>query len=69
MIGRKKKLVRVHFREVDSTDSVEGILLGRRAGHYRLANARHISDTEQSRVVDGEALIPKERVLYLQVIG
>lgn len=67
---RKKRLVRVHFREVDSADSIEGILLGVQAGHYRLANARHlVADADASRQVDGEALIPKERVLYVQVIG
>lgn len=70
MIWRRKRLVRIHFKPTVSADSVEGILVGVAAGHYRLAKASHISvESGEARSIDGEAWIPKENVLYPQVIG
>lgn len=64
---RRRRLVRLHL--AGDHPSLEGILLGTSAGHYRLANARHIVDEDNSFNLDGEAWVPRERVLYLQVIG
>lgn len=67
---RRKRLVRIHFKPAVSPDSVEGVLVSTAAGHYQLANARHIdAETGASRAIDGEAWIPRENVLYPQVIG
>lgn len=64
---RKPRLVRVHFRDVN--ESVEGVLLGTDAGHYRLANARRLIAEEQSQPLAGEQWYPRERVLFVQVLG
>lgn len=66
MIGRKR-LVRLHL--LDNGPSYEGVLIGRRGGHYRLANARIFEAEGRSYALDGEQWIPRERVLYVQVLG
>ena len=67
--GRKRK-VRVHFKPAVADASVEGILIGQWAGHYRLANARQIEDSERSFNLDGpELLVPRENVLHIQEIA
>lgn len=63
---RLRKQVRVHM--VEREQSIEGILLGRVAGHYRIANAILVGET-QRYALDGEQWIPYERVLYVQVLG
>jgi hypothetical protein len=67
MMLRKKKLARVHFK--DAEVSVEGVLVGVTRTHYHLAAAKHIDGTDRSRAIDGATWIPRENVLYLQVIG
>jgi hypothetical protein len=66
---RIRGLVRLHL--VGDKRSVEGILLGTVEGHYRLANAKLLVDTnrEHDVPVDGEAFWPTERVLYVQKVG
>jgi hypothetical protein len=69
VIGRtKKRLVRVHFKPEVCADSVDGILVGRAAGHYELANAKHVA-AEGARSIDGGAWIPVDNVLYLQPLA
>jgi hypothetical protein len=48
--------------------SVEGILLGRSAGHYRLAQAKLIEAPDRSHPI-GETWVPTGRVLMVQVLG
>lgn len=66
---RRKRSVRVHFKAGVSDASVEGILLGVWAGHYRLAAARQIESAERSYQLEGEQLIPRENVLMLQELS
>lgn len=66
MIGRKRML-RLHFKEKDF--SVEGVFLGYRAGHYRLANARELAGAGTSRALSGETWVPRANVIYAQVVG
>lgn len=61
----RKRMVRVHFLGRD--ESVEGILVGRGAGHYRLAKAALLSAPGETRPLDGEVWVPASRVLFLQV--
>ena len=63
---RLHKQVRVHM--VEREQSIEGILLGRVAGHYRLVNASLVGET-QRYPLGGEQWIPYERVLYVQVLS
>ncbi len=66
---RGKRLVRLHFRPVTGSEhSIEGILLGRFAGHYLLAAAHQILDAESSVPLDGVVEVPAETVLFLQAL-
>lgn len=49
--------------------TVEGIFVGFASGHYRLANARHLQSDDDPVALDGEAWIPRVRVLYAQRLG
>lgn len=74
MTFRRKRLVRVHFKQGVSDASIEGVLMPglfllTRGGHYLLAKASHIEDAEKSYNLDGEAWVPRENVLYLQPVG
>lgn len=48
--------------------SIEGVLLGVVAGHYRLAAAAMVGDGAAYKL-DGEQLIPARRVLFVQVLS
>jgi hypothetical protein len=63
----RKRRVRVHL--VDEDRSLEGIWVGMGAGHYRLAKAEQLEKSDRSFELEGEAWVPRERVLYLQVLG
>lgn len=63
----RRKLVRLHMR--DAAPSVEGVLLSRWGGHYRVANPKLLESPEVTHELDGELFVPRERVLYVQVIG
>lgn len=63
----RKRQVRVHLK--DEEFSLEGIWIGLDAGHYRLASAGHLETADRTRPVAGEVWVPREKVLYLQVIG
>jgi hypothetical protein len=63
----RRHVVLVHFKNADP--SIEGILIGRVAGHYRIANAKYVTSKEDSRQLDGETWVPRENVLFVQVIG
>lgn len=66
LMGRKR-LVRLHLAE--SRQSFEGVLVGVDARHYRLANVKQIEDAGRTLEPEGEAWVPRERVLYVQVLG
>lgn len=59
--------MRLHMRE--SLPSVEGVLTKRWAGHYVLAAPKVLESAEVTHEVEGELFVPRERVLYVQVIG
>lgn len=63
-LERQPEVVRVHYSDDDR--SVEGVLVSVSRDHYRLANARQFSSTESSVALDGEAWIPRDRVLLVQ---
>lgn len=63
----RKRLVRLHMRE--SYPSVEGVLLKRWSGHYVVASPKLLESAEISHELEGELYVPRERVLYVQVIG
>lgn len=68
MWGRKEAVkVRMHLDRQPS--SIEGILLGRSAGHYRLAAATVIEAPGRTHDLPGDAYVPEDRVIFYQVVA
>lgn len=72
MLGKRQEepeaqLVRLHLR--NDEPSFEGILMDDLAGHYRLMNVSLFQDEGEAVKLEGESWIPRERVLFVQVIG
>lgn len=59
--------MRLHLKS--DPRSVEGILLGEDARHYRLVNAKILHAPVAPVELDGEAWWPLKDVLFLQVLG
>jgi hypothetical protein len=61
-------MVRLHLAENGPT--IEGILTGRVAGHYRVIQARVFENEGRSFPLsdDGQAWVPAGRVVFVQVI-
>lgn len=66
---RVRGLVRLHQK--NDRRSFEGVLLGIVEGHFRLANAKLLVDTnrEHDVKIDGEAYVPVGDVHYVQKVG
>lgn len=60
-------MVRLHLE--DPHPSVEGVLYGMEAGHYKLKKPEMLEATNRTQQLDGELWVPKERVVYVQVVG
>lgn len=71
MLFGRRRLVRVHFRGDEAT--IDGVLIGRTPDHYRLGLPKVLEadDSQQVRTtaLEGEAEIPRERVLFLQLLA
>jgi hypothetical protein len=65
MAFTRKRLVRVH--QADGP-TIEGILLQRRPD-YRLAAPKLLEEEDRTVPMDGEAEIPRERVLFVQLLA
>lgn len=66
MFRRKKHMVRVHL--TNGEPSIEGVYMGRVGRHYRVEAARVIEAEDRSYEITGSALIPSERVAFIQVL-
>lgn len=64
---RRRRLLRLHL--VGQAPSIEGVFLGFEAGHYRLVKGLFLETAQDSHDIVGETWVPRERVLYAQVIG
>jgi hypothetical protein len=64
-IGRRARKVSLH---TDKGPSIDGILLGKSHGHYILRAAALLKDEEASYDLDGEVRVPKDRVVFYQVV-
>lgn len=62
----RRKRVRVHFLNFDP--SVEGILVSSFGDHYRLLKPALIEAPDRTHDLTGEVWIPRERVVFLEVI-
>jgi len=63
----RKRRVLLHLK--DENRSLEGIWVGMAAGHYRLQAPKQLETADRTLAVEGEAWVPRERVLYVQVLG
>lgn len=64
VLRRPKRKVRVHFTNL--TESIDGVLLGRIAGHYVLRAASLVHQTGSQHELAGEIHIPVANVSFLQ---
>jgi len=67
MLLLRRRLVRLHL--VDPFPSIEGILISAFDGHYRLKKVELIEGTERTQNLEGEAWVPKARVIFVQRLG
>lgn len=63
----RKRLVRLHL--TGDQPSFEGVLVGRMDGHYQLQAPKLLVSEDQTQTLDGSVLVPRERVLFVQVLG
>jgi len=63
----RRRLVRLHL--VDPFPSIEGILISAFDGHYRLKKVDLLEGADRTQRLEGEAWIPKERVIFVQRLG
>ena len=69
MLGRQKRKVRMY---VQDGPTIEGVLAGRTKAEYVIWAPRLIEDEDAKAApvkVSGHVEIPRERVLWFQVIG
>jgi hypothetical protein len=60
------KQVRIHVHGQEQ--SIDGILISRPNHFYRLAQPKLVVAENISQALDGEAWVPSDRVLFLQVL-
>lgn len=65
-----KRRVRIHLEDKPGVvmPSLEGILIGRKAGHYILLVPKLIHSTDQSIALEGMVEVPAERVVFVQIL-
>jgi hypothetical protein len=66
MWQRRRRLVVVHQ---DAGPTVEGVLVHRSMDCYRIANPRLLEAEGQTVPLDGVVEVPRERVLFLQLLA
>lgn len=65
MIVLRRKKVRIH--QTDGP-TIEGILVGTLDSHYRLVKPKVIASANDSYDLTGDAYVPRERVVFLEVV-
>lgn len=64
---RRKRMVRLHM--AGDAPSLEGVFCGFWAGHYRLRIASVMAGADKTIELEGpESRVPKERVVFMQVL-
>jgi hypothetical protein len=66
MWQRRRRLVVVHQHQ---GPTIEGVLVHRSMDCYRVAKASLLEAEGQTVPLDGEIEVPRERVLFLQLVG
>lgn len=63
----KRRQVRIHLN--DNPASIDGILIERPNGFYRVLKPEVVLDENQSHALEGEVWVARENVLFLQVFA
>lgn len=63
----KRKQVRLHLYKSDP--SIEGVLMERPNGFYRLAKPELVLEQNQNHSLEGEVWVPREHVMFVQVLS
>ena len=63
----RRRLVRLH--QLDPAPSIEGVLVGFVAGHYRLLKPVLLESPERSHSMGVEAWVPRERVIFVERVA
>lgn len=66
MVGREKRKVRIYIQD---GPTIEGVLAGKTRSEYIVWAPRVVRDGDDPVVVSGHVEVPRERVLWYQVIG
>lgn len=64
-VGRKR-LVRLHLE--GAAPSLEGLLVGTVNGHYHMKTPKMLEAVGHTAALEGELLVPRERVLFIQTM-
>lgn len=65
MLVLRRKKVRIHQSD---GPTIEGILVGSLDSHYRLLKPKVIASVSESYDLTGEALVPREKVIFVEVV-
>lgn len=75
----RRRKVRLHLQgsvalsregaETVAESTLEGLLVGRRRGHYILRNPRVLVDNGESLALKGTVKVPEKRVVFCQVLS
>ena len=65
--ARRRRRIRLHMK--DQGPSLEGLLIGREAGCYRLAIVEVKESPGRSHTLDGEVMVPATNVAFYQLLG
>lgn len=66
MLLLRRRRVRLH--QLADAPTIEGILVGSLDSHYRLLKPVLWENPERSHDLEGEAWVPRERVVFVEVI-
>lgn len=64
---RGKRIARLHL--AGDLPSLEGILVGCWSGHYVLLQPKVIETSDRTVALEGTVEVPRERVVFVQVLG
>jgi hypothetical protein len=64
MLLLTRRRVRLHL--VDPFPTIEGILVSSWDGHYRLKKPELLEAHDRTQQLEGEAWVPKQRVIFVQ---
>lgn len=66
---RGKRKARLHLLAPGVEETLEGVLVGRWAGHYVVILPKSIASTGASISLEGYLEIPAEKVAYVQILS